>query len=1139
MRRANKRAAREFKYSVKRVFLYTYADLGLNGLPSRDHDALYYLDEEEFLMFASFSRRGKHLAPDVYTVDTSLFRCSLYQGIYIKWYDAIHAGAGSRWLRNIPGRGRRRRVPLPLPLPSETSETTSPLTLGAVAAVALQKMGQITIPPTIDDSIRRLHHGRTARHLRRHAEQLKDRLRSLSRTRARGGEASVSADDHEDPRPASTSNINSLSTSTSKHKAWRTRYADEEAAAVAQLTELGVDVDQIRSDLSDPFAASPALLDAEHFRTSSASTSSTYIHRRDLARGRERDRERRSTLPLAPPTISYGTEAVAAYGVQRLPATYAALRRVFSEIANRCGSRDGRGERGAYAPFRPRSFLDVGSGPGTALWALEDVLSRGEGEGEGEGRVEGGRRSSLETALLVEPSPGMVDLARDIARRRQGRQGQRLYREESSRTDANDDADVGSSDTAVDIRVHRRQGALESISVADFARRHDPHGNGKGIRYDGVGQGRDVDSSPATAPSSLSLSGPTADEGEASAPAGTSSVSTAIQWVPVLPKMRDRYSGVSYDRAHDVVTIAYVLTEVEDPRERRRMIREAWARTHDILVLVEPGTPVGFARVREARQLILSDENCAGGDLPPPGYVRTIPELFQQHMDVHMDVENRTGPRRIRDGEEEEVVVEVEVVKEGEKGGRGGTRGPASVRGWGTVSEKERAYLRALVDRMEEGTGPPPGESESNLEEIRGARMPDPQMEALARTWGRVLVPEPDEDVGVDVGVEDPDEDTEPEGPRCRSRPPSTRRSGSGSTNPNPNPNPHPGYRSTTGAHVVAPCSGDGACPMDGVRMWCYATQRFVRPDLTRMTKSRRTDGDPRGPRSFQDEKFSYVVLRRGPRPRAPHREVATSPMYVTTLDRDDDQPRGPQVDDVDHRTLEAREEEEEAAKEEARVGVDVIVDATWHDRVARGEVRSGQKFWRHERRVPVAEEVARAVVASGGWTRVVSTPITQGGKTRVLVCQREWPLRAITDGRGGKRRASRTPEGPLSGGRRSDANRAAEGGEVDRGPTEPLRVPGADDEEEEDDDEEEERGLVIREYMLTRTKLRQHSPLAYKMGRELFLGDLWPPQLLPGTGQLAMSSAEIAQLRRAAEITATRLGTRKRSRRERDPSSS
>ena len=30
--------------------------------------------------------------------------------------------------------------------------------------------------------------------------------------------------------------------------------------------------------------------------------------------------------------------------------------------------------------------------------------------------------------------------------------------------------------------------------------------------------------------------------------------------------------------------------------------------------------------------------------------------------------------------------------------------------------------------------------------------MPDPQMEALARTWGRVLVPEPDEDVGVDVG---------------------------------------------------------------------------------------------------------------------------------------------------------------------------------------------------------------------------------------------------------------------------------------------------------------------------------------------------------------------------------------------------
>ncbi len=39
------------------------------------------------------------------------------------------------------------------------------------------------------------------------------------------------------------------------------------------------------------------------------------------------------------------------------------------------------------------------------------------------------------------------------------------------------------------------------------------------------------------------------------------------------------------------------------------------------------------------------------------------------------------------------------------------------------------------------------------------------------------------------------------------------------------------------GAHVVAPCPHDGACPMDGTTSWCHFLQRFERTHLQRMTK--------------------------------------------------------------------------------------------------------------------------------------------------------------------------------------------------------------------------------------------------------------------------------------------------------------
>ena len=61
--------------------------------------------------------------------------------------------------------------------------------------------------------------------------------------------------------------------------------------------------------------------------------------------------------------------------------------------------------------------------------------------------------------------------------------------------------------------------------------------------------------------------------------------------------------------------------------------------------------------------------------------------------------------------------------------------------------------------------------------------------------------------------------------------------------------------------HVVAPCPHDGVCPLVGSKSWCHFVQRSYRPATQRaVKKSARLD--------YEDEKFSFVVLRRGPSPR-------------------------------------------------------------------------------------------------------------------------------------------------------------------------------------------------------------------------------------------------------------------------------
>jgi ribosomal protein RSM22 (predicted rRNA methylase) len=53
-----------------------------------------------------------------------------------------------------------------------------------------------------------------------------------------------------------------------------------------------------------------------------------------------------------------------------------------------------------------------------------------------------------------------------------------------------------------------------------------------------------------------------------------------------------------------LATVAYVLDEL-DPAQRTAVIQQLWSLTGDTLLVVEPGTPAGWRRILEARDLLL------------------------------------------------------------------------------------------------------------------------------------------------------------------------------------------------------------------------------------------------------------------------------------------------------------------------------------------------------------------------------------------------------------------------------------------------------------------------------------------------------------------------------------------------------
>ncbi len=67
--------------------------------------------------------------------------------------------------------------------------------------------------------------------------------------------------------------------------------------------------------------------------------------------------------------------------------------------------------------------------------------------------------------------------------------------------------------------------------------------------------------------------------------------------------------------SHDLVTLSYGLGELP-PQGRRRIIEAAWQVARQALVVLEPGTPVGFATILGARQQLIESGAQIAGPCP-------------------------------------------------------------------------------------------------------------------------------------------------------------------------------------------------------------------------------------------------------------------------------------------------------------------------------------------------------------------------------------------------------------------------------------------------------------------------------------------------------------------------------------------
>lgn len=165
------------------------------------------------------------------------------------------------------------------------------------------------------------------------------------------------------------------------------------------------------------------------------------------------------------------------------------------------------------------------------------------------------------------------------------------------------------------------------------------------------------------------------------------------------------------------------------------------------------------------------------------------------------------------------------------------------------------------------------------------------------------------------------------------------------------------------GVFVVAPCSHDGRCPLENSGKYCHFVQRLERTSSQRAYK--RSKGQPL--RGFEDEKFSYVALRRGKRPLE---RWPLDGMKFETL-KEQLAKRNPEDLIIDYEDQFGTEDDEESEFEDS-----VVPYAS--------DVAETNMF--HEDDEEVEEEASADL--GGGWGRIIYTPLRRGRQIQMDVCR-------------------------------------------------------------------------------------------------------------------------------------------------------
>lgn len=83
---------------------------------------------------------------------------------------------------------------------------------------------------------------------------------------------------------------------------------------------------------------------------------------------------------------------------------------------------------------------------------------------------------------------------------------------------------------------------------------------------------------------------------------------TSSQW------HSEKLQTLSIDQNYDLIISSYVLNEIES--DLTPILERAWNATSHTLVLIEPGTPQGYATILKAREYFLSKKNNIAGPCP-------------------------------------------------------------------------------------------------------------------------------------------------------------------------------------------------------------------------------------------------------------------------------------------------------------------------------------------------------------------------------------------------------------------------------------------------------------------------------------------------------------------------------------------